>query len=294
LSALLIPKGHKIGYLGDTLLQRIFLCGSSIKLGEVCEFDKTIFWENLRSKLVGDQSSVVLFIHGFRTTFEDAAIRAAQLQVDLNVSGVMAFYSWPSVGTVRGYVTDMERVRRSVPFLIEFLKGLVAESGASRVHVIAHSMGNVGLLEALKEIDRRRGGDCHLFTHVVLAAADISRGDLEQFSELYQKLSKKTTAYTCRNDYALWFSSRIRDGEARVGNSSPPIVIPGIDAIDVTNVNPSLPLLSLLGLYSHSAFAESRLVLKDIQLAMLCDVPPGRRSDLNEVAGPPTYWELAR
>ena len=58
----------------------------------------------------------------------------------------MAFYSWPSLGTTLGYTADEATIEASEPFITEFLSRFAAESGARRIHIIAHSMGNRGLL----------------------------------------------------------------------------------------------------------------------------------------------------
>ena len=54
-----------------------------------------------------------MFIHGFNVSFADAAIRAAQLSCDLSIAGVMAFYSWPSQGTLAGYAADESSIEAS-------------------------------------------------------------------------------------------------------------------------------------------------------------------------------------
>jgi hypothetical protein len=43
----------------------------------------------------GETPHALFFLHGFNVTFEDAAIRAAQIGFDLPVPGATAFFSWP-------------------------------------------------------------------------------------------------------------------------------------------------------------------------------------------------------
>ena len=46
----------------------------------------------------------MVFIHGFNVPFEDAIYRTAQLAHDLDFDGAPILYSWPSRGTMLGYV----------------------------------------------------------------------------------------------------------------------------------------------------------------------------------------------
>ena len=86
----------------------------------------------------------MVFIHGYNVSFEEAALRAAQLGYDLGIAGVMAFYSWPSQGTLQGYAADAASIEASEAFISDFLTRMATTSGVARVHIIAHSMGNRG------------------------------------------------------------------------------------------------------------------------------------------------------
>jgi esterase/lipase superfamily enzyme len=94
----------------------------------------------------------LIYIHGYCVSFEEAALRAAQIGSDLNLQGAMAFYSWPSKGDLTGYLADSATIDASESFIREFLLDFYRKSGAERVHIIAHSMGNRGLLRAMERI----------------------------------------------------------------------------------------------------------------------------------------------
>ena len=64
---------------------------------------------------------------------------------DLQVPGVMGFWAvWPSKARfgLTDYMADEATIQASEPYLTDFLTRFAAESGADRLHVIAHSMGN--------------------------------------------------------------------------------------------------------------------------------------------------------
>ena len=73
-----------------------------------------------------------VLIHGFNVSFEEAAIRAAQIGYDLKVPGEMAFYSWPSHGSTAAYSADEATITASVPHIAQFLHELL--SGPGRMH----------------------------------------------------------------------------------------------------------------------------------------------------------------
>ena len=57
--------------------------------------------------------NMLVYIHGFNTSFDDAQRRAAQLGFDLKVPGITALYSWPSRGNLIAYLADCRRSRRA-------------------------------------------------------------------------------------------------------------------------------------------------------------------------------------
>src|SRR4030095_8744472 len=98
---------------------------------------------------------------------------AAQIGYDLKVPGAMAFFSWPSLGrnSFAAYKTDEASVAASTDAIVEFLRELVVDAGAGRVHLIVHSMGNQGLADAIAGLEART--DVH-FGQIILAAPDLS------------------------------------------------------------------------------------------------------------------------
>jgi esterase/lipase superfamily enzyme len=101
----------------------------------------------------GERSALV-FIYGFNVTFQEAAIRAAQIGFDLKVRGIVGLFSWPSKGRLGplDYTADEAGIEASETHISDFLIGFAEKAQAERVHVIAHSMGNRGLLRAVQQI----------------------------------------------------------------------------------------------------------------------------------------------
>ena len=115
---------------------------------------------------------VFLFVHGYANSLSDAIFRVAELKHDLNFQAKPLVFSWPSAGGVSDYEADEERNDESVPGLAEVLETLFRNKQGRRIHVLAHSMGNRVLLNAVQALvaDNRLAADEILFDRVALCA----------------------------------------------------------------------------------------------------------------------------
>jgi esterase/lipase superfamily enzyme len=276
-----VPISHKIGSIGSPGWKR-WLTGvdDRLKLISLERVAAAAFWASaqtaLANRAAGSRDAVV-FIHGFNVSFEEAAVRAAQIGFDLNVRGIMAFYSWPSKGSALplDYTADEATIEASEPFVAEFLARFAEESSAERVHVIAHSMGNRALLRSMQRITSqasRAGGP--LFGHLVLAAPDIDARVFRELAKVYAKVATRTTLYASSKDRALASSGIVHD-HPRAGYTPPLTVIPSIDTIEVSSVD-----LTFLG---HGYFAEARDLLHDMHDLLINNLPPDRRMGLRSI-----------
>jgi esterase/lipase superfamily enzyme len=216
-----------------------------------------------------------VFIHGYNVTFEDAARRTAQMWFDLKFDGAAILYSWPSKGTLSKYLADEASVEWTAPHLKKFLEEIAANSQASTVHLIAHSMGNRPLTAALKAIAAGASPSTHPeFRQVILTAPDIDAGVFRQLAQDIQKTAERVTLYASSLDKALAASRKIHEYQ-RAGESGAEItVVRGVDTIDVSAVD--------TGLLGHSYFGEKRSVISDMYYLLKDGKPPGQRSGLEE------------
>jgi esterase/lipase superfamily enzyme len=283
-----IPKSHKIGSLGSGWLKR-FLTGEDDRMTvtEHLAMAEVKYWANIASVLADyppSERAALVYIHGYNTTFEQAALRTAQIGFDLKVPGITAFYSWPSKGTLPGYAADAATIDASESYIIEFLTRFTEIAEVERVHIIAHSMGNRGLLRAAHEIAERASGVP--FGQIFLAAPDVDTGTFKALAQAYRKVAERTTLYASSKDKALEVSGTLHD-YPRAGHTPPVTIVSGIDTVDVTDVD-----LSLLG---HGYFAEQRSVLQDMHDLIMHDDSPDRRLGLTpvvDVVG--EYWRIGK
>jgi esterase/lipase superfamily enzyme len=145
-----------------------------------------------------------VFVHGFANTFEEAARRTAQIANDLPFEGVPILFSWPSVGSALplAYTADEATVEWSIPHLRMFLTDLVSESHFTKVHVIAHSMGNRAVTRALHDL-WLQGATPATFHQIVLSAPDIDAATFEDLARDFMPVAERVTLYASANDEAM-------------------------------------------------------------------------------------------
>lgn len=222
------------------------------------------FFTALRAQLIAEEKpgslagELLLFFHGFNVSFDEAARRSAQIAIDVGFDGVVGMFSWPSDNSFASYVADREDVVWSALQLADFLRDIKDKAGPRRVHLLAHSMGSVGLLHALTYIALSSPDvEEPWFENVILAAPDFDAGLFaEQLAPRLRPLAKRWTVYASDRDSALNFSTRL-NGAKRLG--LPLTLVEGVDTVDASGIEVtpwSVPDF-------HSYFATKKQVIKD-------------------------------
>jgi esterase/lipase superfamily enzyme len=173
------------------------------------------------ANLLADATSardVLIYVHGFNQTFETAAIDAVHLAEGVKFHGETMVFSWPSKARLYDYGYDRESAMWSRDALDQVLSGLIASPNVRRVHIVAHSIGTMLTMEALRQFYARRGNVAAArIGAIVCASPDI---DMDVFSSSVRRigpLAKKITVVTATNDRALAVAGWIAGGVARVG-----------------------------------------------------------------------------
>ncbi len=215
---------------------------------------------------------VFVFVHGYYTSFQDAARLTAQIAHDAGFDGVAVCYSWPSEAWLTGYLVDAVNAQWTVPHLAEFLRMLAAESEAAHVHVLAHSMGTRSVARAIRELVQSHPDDLPRFDEIILAAADIDAEIFERdYAEPLSRASRRLTLYVSTADWALG-GSRFLHKYTRLGQTGPLTTgaawMKNVEVIDATAVDK--------GMVGHVYYAKSPAALRDLA-GVLQGLPPEQR-----------------
>lgn len=253
-----------------------------VLLDKVTPLERSEFVRQLHQQISESRlKDVFIFVHGYNNTFEDAARRTAQMAYDLDFDGTPMLYSWPSQGNATAYAVDEAAVGISGRRLADFLETVVTLSGAQRIHLIAHSMGNRALIEALQTYLAKRAPENrrHIFGQIVFTAPDVDR---DYFTDAIPSLAgsaERVTLYASDNDYALRTSQFVH-GAPRAGTAGDDVIVKlaGLDSIDMSSV----PADAL----GHSYFAANSGAIYDIfRLLWRGEPPPQRCGMSNRKAG---------
>ncbi|HEY1362112.1 MAG TPA: alpha/beta hydrolase [Xanthobacteraceae bacterium] len=161
---------------------------------------------------------VLLYVHGFNQTFETAALDAARLSQGIHFHGETMVFSWPSKAKLFDYGYDRESALWSRDALEHVLSGLIASPMTARIHLVAHSIGSMPAMEALRQAYARQGrATAERMGAVVFAAPDIDMDVFASSIERLGPLARKITVISATNDRALAVSSFLAGGVSRVG-----------------------------------------------------------------------------
>jgi esterase/lipase superfamily enzyme len=194
------------------------------------------------------------------------------------------------------YLYDQASATFSREGFLDLIQLLQRDTRITTIHVLAHSMGNQIVVDALANsgpnILAKPLGE------VILAAPDV---DWDVFTKLATKIVRTgrgvtlrgVTLYASSTDKALVASRKLAGGVPRAGDVLPepkgPFVLKGIDTIDVSAIGDEM-----FGL-NHNVFAAKRVLVDEIgRLMDKGDRPPSKRTPelrgFPEGADPPRYW----
>jgi len=259
-----IPKVHQRGALEAPSILRLEFSadpGKHVVLQSLSALDADAWRAQIAKRAIGlDNPGILVFIHGYNSSFADAARRAAQLSYDLNFAGAPVLFSWPSRAELIGYTVDEQNAEWSVSDMKAVLASLATVAPGAPIYVIAHSMGNRVLTRGFKALFDEDRSTRRAFSQVVLAApdldADVFRRDIAP-SILGRPGGPRVTLYASSNDKALMASRDLHGGYRRLGESGKDLVVmPDLDTVDASDVR-----TEFLG---HSYFGDSGTVLSDL------------------------------
>jgi esterase/lipase superfamily enzyme len=255
-------SAHKVGEIqwpssppGDPLHDFVTVRAERLDLKEaIARFDQRI--------KATPQRHVLLFVHGFNTRFDEAVYRFAQVVHDSGASVTPLLFTWPSRGRLFDYAYDRDSATYSRDALETVLQALAKSPKVGTISVMAHSMGNFLLVEALRQMSIRDGSISPKIKDIMLASPDIDVDVFRrQIAEIEQNdKSPPITLFVSQDDRALGFSRMLAGNEPRIGAVDPTqepyrsILEQGhVHVVDLTAIKSD-------DSFNHGKFAESEVV----------------------------------
>jgi len=210
----------------------------------------------------GNGRDVLVFIHGFNNSYDEARLRLTQIVADSNFAGVPVLFTWPSRSSMWAYGSDKESATVARDALSDLLNKLANTPGIGRVNILAHSMGTWLTMETLRE--SAIAGNPELGGHlgnVMLAAPDI---DLVVFRQQVARLdTSKISIFVSRGDRALSVSRTLAGDRQRVGGMDPSNATDrsALDRLGVKVYDLSGESSGFIG---HAAFADAPSAIRNI------------------------------
>lgn len=226
-----VPPGHQPGRIDRPRGRQPADPLRHFTLAEHQPLDAAGFRRALAQALAGKprhQREVAIFVHGFNTMFIEGVYRVAQLGNDLQLPGVLAHYSWPSLGAPLAYAHD----RDSALFARDGLQGMIeaaAAAGAPRIVLIAHSMGSHLVMETLRQMALDGSLGRVPLGGVILISPDVDVDVFRSQAQRIGRLPRPFLIFTSQRDRILGLSARLTGLPDRVGNLRDPARLAGLE-----------------------------------------------------------------
>ena len=225
--------------------------------------DQAIKWFHNRISRTPNRQALV-FVHGYNQRFDDAVFRFAQIINDSSAPVTPVLFTWPSRGSLLAYGYDRESTSVSRDALERLLTFMAKDPNVGEISILAHSMGNVVTMEALRQMAIRNGRILPKIKYVMLAAPDV---DVDVFASYFNEFGPNRPAFTMfvsQDDKALAVSKRVWGDVPRIGAVNPDAE-PYRSEFERYNINViDLTKLKTDDALAHGKFAASPQVVQAI------------------------------
>ncbi len=217
-----IPAGHKSGKIElsyrDPDPDAVFVIEAQKPLASPQDFTRELRQE--LAKAPKSAQEVVVFVHGYNSSYTDGVFRSAQLVNDLDVPGVMVNYSWPTAANPLGYSHDRDSMLFARDNFQRALE-LIHKDTKTPILVVAHSMGALLAMETLRQIEiEKPGWSEKALGGVVLISPDISLDVFKRQAARFKTLPQPFAIFVSQKDSILKLSARVNAAGERLGNIS--------------------------------------------------------------------------
>jgi len=157
-------------------------------------------------KSLQDQAAkpLIVWIHGYRPSFDLGALHCAQLAHDLNIDADILSFDWTSSGSSLGYTRDLLQLPHSTRHLVNLLKTISNDVKPQKIIVVAHSLGCRLVCLALHKLYDDPNAKNLRLDQVIFLAPNVDREEFnEDFKSALENLVNRITIYVSSDDNVL-------------------------------------------------------------------------------------------
>jgi len=290
---------HEIGLLDTTYSP--FLDPALVP--EKSRTPATVFSNMINEKLaVSTKKDIYVYVHGFKTIFENPLLVTSELWHYLGYDGVFIAYSWPATKSNRAYLADSEKAKLAGRNFRLFLEYLTRETEVETIHILGYSMGTRVVSLALSDIalmhhekSRKQIRQHARLGNVILCGSDLS---LYVFGACLEdgilNVLDSLNIYVSESDKALnlsrWLISQDRLGQITKSRDLPPQSKTylrenkKIHLVDVTDAADSKAG------NGHNYLRKSPWVSSDILMTFMYNLTPEQRGLVHDGDSPVWYF----
>ena len=226
-----------------------------------------------------EERQIFLFVHGFNTPFSDGLYLNAQILNDFGIAGVGVHYAWPSAGQFAAYLYDRDSAQFARDGLADTLL-MLAGTEATGINILAHSMGALVTMEALRELSLRGRTDVlEMIDPLILASPDIDYDVFRRQLATLDPAPEHIAVFASHRDRALFLSAQLR------GSSSRPRIGSGAFRQELNELGVTVIDLSTLsdgrGFANHITFASSPTLMRLSSSGVLNDALMGEPTQVH-------------
>jgi esterase/lipase superfamily enzyme len=198
--------------------------GKTKKITALAFQNDNAWWAGLAEATSARKGRVLLYVHGFRETFDSTSADTAQIARLTGFDGPVISYSWPSQGELLSYAVDETNMYWDENNFRRFLTKLAGQPWVKDVIIVSHSLGARLVLPSVEYVDRTSSNaDSSNISNIILASPDVDRQDFERdiadevLSARRVNNDRRITIYASAHDKALALSRTIH-GYPRLGS----------------------------------------------------------------------------
>ncbi len=255
-----IPPAHQTGKIELAKTEDAHDPQKHFSVAEPLLYDGTkTFVNRLQAELsrrAPKDRNVLIFVHGYNTSFSNAVTRVTQFVHDTGFDGVPVLFTWASRARTVEYVYDINSALQARFHMAELALAM-QNLNINEYSILAHSMGNLATLETLVVLNSMpefnpRGR----LKAIMLAAPDVDFDLFQEHITALERVNDKIYVLISHDDKALGASRLIAGGIDRAGAAdSERLAKLGITVVDLSNVNDKSRA-------DHSKYADSPAIVQ--------------------------------